>query len=450
MGCSDAYVQSAYNPSTFSATLDAPFCLIYLAVAFLLSPILALVAFIGLLCALAFGRISLIRTRKTVADLQELSASHRGLVFSAANSRDTVRSFEAGNFLSRNWKGQIQRIINLRQKLADKKEQSQSFTLTSSLLMSLVLYAVGAPLVVKGELTVGALIGANILASRGYQSIVRFVQTAYLLNDAKDAHKKLKDFLKLPLEAEGGTAMKQYKGGIRFKDLGFAYLGSPMPLYESLDLELKPGNIMVVIGKNGTGKTTLARLVVGLLTPSRGAILVDGISLRQIDPGWWRRQIIYFPQEPQFLNATIKENITMIHSGDSSPGISDADLSHIITAADLRNFLDNTPEGLGTRITDGARHLSLGIRRRLALARALTTNGRLAVLDEPTEGLDADGCKAVYDVMNNIVKTGRTVVAFSNDPLIIKGAQYVLDLNEKPIPKISMGTQRQISEQTIH
>jgi ATP-binding cassette subfamily C protein LapB len=297
--------------------------------------------------------------------------------------------------------------------------------------MSVALYALGAVLVVGGSLTVGALIGANILGSRAFQSMVRFVQTHQLISRAKEASEELREFMTLPREAERGTALRQYRGSLGFRDVSFAYPGSRGPLFESLNLDLEPGNIVVVAGRNGAGKTTLAKLIVGLLFPSRGEILVDGMSLRQVAPGWWRRQIMYFPQEPTFIVATLRENLTMMN-----PAVEEAELNRVVKLADLRPFLDRTPDGLETRLPEGGRHLSLGIRRRLALARALVTNGALAVFDEPTEGLDSTGCEAVYQVLNVLVRAGKTIVAFSNDPLITKAAQVLLDLNQKPVPKV--------------
>ncbi len=424
-------VQTAYDASSLSAILDAPFSLLYIVAAYFLSPLLALIAFAGILFALAAGALSIMNTRRTTEELQRTTMAHRGLITSAVSSIDTVRAFEGKTFLDRIWNNQIQKITSLRLNLANKKEQSQSFTQTINLLMSVGLYAVGAVLVVNGKMTVGALIGANILASRSFQSVVRFVQTGFLLNKAKEARLNIDKIMLLPLESEKGAAIQQYKGGIKLNDLGFAFQGSAAPLYESVNLDLAPGSILAITGKNGTGKTTLARLLLALLIPSRGDILADGISLRQVAQVWWRRQVQYFPQEPTFIDATIRENISMIR-----PDISTEEINRVIREADLKTFLDRTQDGLETRLVGDGRYFSLGIRRRIALARALTTNGMLAVFDEPTEGLDADGCKAVYSVLNKLSGSGRTIIVFSQDPNIVKVAHILLDLNEKPVPKV--------------
>jgi ATP-binding cassette subfamily C protein LapB len=199
-----------------------------------------------------------------------------------------------------------------------------------------------------------------------------------------------------------------------------------------LSLTLKPGTISVIRGSNGTGKTTLTRLITGILEPVRGHILADGLDLRQASSEWWRRQIVYMPQEPTLLNTTIRENLMTVN-----PEMDPQQLLKAITAAGLTSYLDQGPQGLETQVTDNGRNLSLGIRRRLALARALTTDGMLVVFDEPTEGLDSEGVSCVYSTMKDLATRGRTIIVVSHDPKIAKGAQIAIDLNIKPIPRVT-------------
>ncbi|MDM8543047.1 ATP-binding cassette domain-containing protein [Desulfococcaceae bacterium HSG9] len=424
-------VQSAYEANNLTAVLDAPFALLYIAACYFLNDKLALIGLGGMVCALLAGFLSLLRNRKDTESLRKATTDHRGLIISTVNSGDTVRAFEGRGLLARLWRRQIEIITDLRLKLAVKKEQSQSFIQTVNLLMTVVLYATGAVLVVEGLMTVGALIGANILASRAFQNVVKLVQTAYLLRRANTAQEKLKALMQLPKEKKDGLTPQHYPGGLRINDLAFAYQGSTGPLFESVTFDLKQGEIMAVIGRNGTGKTTLARLIVGLLQPGRGEILIDNINLRQLSPSWWRRQLIYFPQEPTFLNTTVRENLCLIN-----PEIDDETLNQIVRLTDLGPYFDRTPQGLDTVLADGGRNLSLGIRRRLALARAFVTDGTLAVMDEPTEGMDTAGQKAVTRVMNAISKNGGTIIIFSHDERIIKSAHVIIDLNKKPVPDI--------------
>ncbi|MCF8108649.1 MAG: ATP-binding cassette domain-containing protein [Desulfohalobiaceae bacterium] len=422
-------MQQSHDAQALNSVLDAPFSLLFVAAAYFLSPILAGIALAGIGVALAIGWITVRGSQKSAEALQQATLSHRSLNQSAIQALETVRVFEARSSLFRKWEDQLQIMGKLRRKLADTKERSQSLTQSGSVFMSVVLYAAGATIVVQGDLTIGALIGTNILAGRAYQNTARFMQTLYLLARAKEASQDLAQLQRLPLEPESGTALREFQGRLEFKDVAFAYPKSSAPLFESLNVQIQPGSVLIVIGGNGTGKTTLAKLLVGLLEPVRGNILADGVSLQQIAPAWWRRQLIYLPQEPSFINGTLRENLLFLN-----PELDEARLNEILVQTDLRGYLDRIPKGLDTEITESGKNLPLGIRRRLALARGLTTQGKLAVLDEPTEALDAAGAKAVYSIMNTLAGAGTSIIAFSNDPRIRKGGSMVLDLDQKPQP----------------
>jgi len=424
-------VQSAYSAPNINAVLDVPFALLFVGVLFLLNPVLAVIAAVFLATVFLVGMSGLLGMRARARELVEAKGKGDVLVGSAIHTADTVRAFNAAGFLHEAWRAQVRLAQALARRVAGRRGLVQSFIQSAGALMSVAVFATGATLVVAGELDVGVLIGANILATRAMGPVARFAQLGESFAKARQALSLYREFSRLPVEKAQGSVLADYRGGIEFKDVAFAYHGSATPLFESLSLELAPGAVLVVAGGNGTGKTTLARLIAGLLEPTRGHILVDGVDLRQIVSTWWRRQIVYLPQEPGFLDCTIRDNLRTL-----SPDIDDEGLNRVISAAGLRHFIDETPHGLDAPLVDSGRHLSLGIRRRLALARALTSEGRLGIFDEPTEGLDRDGCAAVYTAMNDLAQRGCTIIAFSHDPNILKGAQAVLDLNSKPVPKL--------------
>ncbi len=188
---------------------------------------------------------------------------------------------------------------------------------------------------------------------------------------------------------------------------------------------------MIITGPNGSGKSTLARIILGLIDPGHGKIRLDGIDLNQINPRWWRRQVTYLPQEPYFLEGTIRDNILM-----SNPDLDDNNFEEILEKADLKTFLDRSEKGAEALITNCGLDLSLGIRRRIALARALANDGKIVLLDEPTEGMDPWGCSVIYKLMNDFIKSQKTVIVVSHDQYILKGAKYILNLETKPIPSL--------------
>jgi len=253
---------------------------------------------------------------------------------------------------------------------------------------------------------------------------------------AKQSLDMFSKLMQAPLEPTSGSALREYSGAIELRDLAFSFPGAQTPIIESLNLNLDPGSVLVVTGDNGSGKTTFARLMMGLLDPTRGQVLIDGLDLKQVAPEWWRRQVVYLPQEPALLNATIGENLRI-----NNPEIGEAELNQIVDQCGLRRFLDESAEGYDTQVVENGWRLSEGIRRRIALARGLTTEGMLVVIDEPTESLDADGAKAVHQILGALAKAGRTIIIMSHDTNIVKGQHGVLNLNEKPTPTLHFGGQ---------
>ena len=425
-------IQQSLDAQTMIAILDAPFSLIFIGVLYLLSPVLAGITILGILLALLSGWLTILRSQKSSESLFRVLSEHRNLNSSAVNAMETVRAFVASTFLFKRWDTQLNDISRLKNKLTGYKELSQTMTMTGSSLTSVFLYAAGAVLVVQGNLSVGALIGANILCGKAYQNTTRLVQTAFSLAKAKQAFKDLSVFRQIPFEAATGSALKNYQGRIEFQDLEFSYPNSSGPLFESLNLQLKPGNVMAVSGGNGTGKTTLVKLLTNLLEPKRGKILADGVNILQMAPAWWRKQLIYMPQEPEFINGSLRENIMLLN-----PDLDDTRLNDILRKTDLKSFLDKTPQGLETLLTNNEKNFPPGIRKRLALARGLAGDGILVLLDEPTDAMDKKGVEAVYAAMNDLAKSGKTIIVFTNDPNILKGASLCLNLDKKPIPELT-------------
>ena len=424
-------IRNAYGAANISSVLDLPFALLFLGVLYLLTPELGIIATLFAIIAFLIGLIMTSAIRNPTHQLTDTSRHANILTFTAIQESDTVRVFNAGPFITKLWQTQINFSQNLYRHVIARQGLLASFSHSIVGLMAVALMAAGAVLVVDGKLDIGALIGANILAARALQPIAKFSQMGEIFLKAKQSTILLNEFLKLPREAESGSAKQQYTGSLELRDLGFSYQGEASPLFESLTVNIPAGSICVINGTNGAGKTTLSRLIVGLIEPSRGQILADGLDLRQVHPEWWRKQVMYMPQEPGFLNATLEENITI-----NAPDTDISQLNQIIDASDLRQFLDEAPNGFETPIIDNGRKLAVGIRRRLALARALTTNGKLLVFDEPTEGMDKKGSATVSSILSSLHSQGYTIVVTSHDTNVIKQANIFIDLTTKPIPKI--------------
>ncbi len=424
-------VQNAYAPANLCAVLDVPMALVFIGVLFLFDGGLALI--VCLFAAAVVGVSFLLHgaLKGAIKDAAGASARRGGLIAAAIASGDTLRAFNGQDYLRRLWKGELDVLATLRRRLTARQNLTQTSVQLAQGLMGVAIIAFGAILVVKGKMDVGALIGANILAARALNPLARLPALIGEFARAEQALEVLREFARLPREKSQGAALSAYKGGLEFRDLGFVYPGQPVPLFESFSLKLDPGSVLVVTGGNGSGKTTLARMIAGLVLPARGQILADGVDILQFATEWWRKQVVYLPQEPKLVAGTLRDNLTMLN-----PGMDDAALNRAIAAAGLRKFIDQSAGGLDAPVTNNGEGMSLGVRRRVALARALGADGKLAIFDEPTEGLDGEGAAHVYAVMNDLARRGATVLAFSHDPNILRGAQTVVNLDVKPTPAV--------------
>ena len=424
-------IEQAYSASNITVVLDVPFALLFVFVLYLLVPAIALVVLAFIVVVFFGGILGASSMNSVTNEVTEASSANSALLGTAIREAETVRAFNAGSNLTSLWGGQVTQLQWLRRKLALRQGLVQSLTQSANALMSVAVIVTAGILVVSGELDVGAMIGANILGARALQPISRFSQLGSTYAKARQALNLIEEFSKLPLEKERGSALSNYSGGIEFRDVSFNYGKDNNPLYEKINLKIEPGSILIVTGSNGAGKTTLARMVVGLLEPTRGNLLVDGLDIQQTAAEWWRKQVTYLPQEPALIGGTIGENILV-----NNPEAGSERLNQIIDTVGLRRFVDESESGIETPILDNGWRLSEGIRRRIALARALITNGKLVVFDEPTESFDTAGVKVVHTVLSTLAKAGCTIIVMSHDPKIVQGKHIVLDLDNKPVPSV--------------
>ncbi|CAA7615046.1 ATP-binding cassette domain-containing protein [Magnetospirillum sp. UT-4] len=424
-------VERTYNPANLASLLDVPFAAITVLVLMLISPALGLVSLAFIAAAAAFAWAGERWARRHLAAGLAAEAALGALTGHAAQASDGVRAFNAAGWLMRAWDRHRGEAADVRDRIAAGQGIAGSVTHLLTVLQGVAVIAIGAVLSVKGELTTAQLIGANILAARALGPVTRLAQLMEPLARAGLALRRIEEFVRLPREQASGSAVRDYSGRLELSDLAFAHAADATPLAEHLTLALAPGATLLVAGPSGSGKTTFARLLLGLAEPLRGRITVDGIDMRQLSLEWWRRQVCYLPQEPDFPESSVADILRT-----ANPELDQDGLYRAIAAAGLKAWLDSTPAGLDTAIVANGRHLPPGLRRRLALARALATGGRLCVFDEPTEGLDAEARTAFYATLTALAAEQRTIVVCGNDPGIARGATLLLDLGVKPVPRL--------------
>lgn len=424
-------VRTSSSAGNIVTLLDAPFSVLFLLAIYLVSPVLSLVVLVAITVSILIAISGKDNLEEQTKVLQSYSVDSNGMLIDAVDSADTLRVFNGVGQLADKWNEQQYKLQTLKDKLAFRQANIAARLQGITALMSVAVIAIGAIQAVEGSLSVGAMIGVNILASRALAPIIKAIQLSLVFTKAKKAKERALEFSKLPVESDSGSALAEYSGRVELNDVMSVYPGAVSPLFESLSVKISSNTTTVVTGPNGSGKTTLIRLLTGLLEPSRGKVFIDGMDTRQLAPEWWRKQISYLPQEPNFIRGSIRENILMPNLELDSES-----LNNIIKLAGLRSYIESSVDGLDQMMDQAGSALALGIRRRIAIARALTTQGQLVLFDEPTAGLDTEGCNAIYNLLNVLSKAGKTIIIVSHDPAIVKAANFHIDLTSKPVPTV--------------
>ena len=425
-------VTNAFSAVNLNTICDAPFSLVFLCALYWISP--KLTFYMAILIGLVgiFSLYQQFRMRSTTEQISQDTLKSSALAQFLITQLETTRTFNAQTRLLKRWKEDFFEGAGTKSKLQVQQNSVQQASYSGSVLTTIIIYGLGAREVMLGNLNIGTLIGASILANRALSNITRTLQLGDTFVKARHGLGLIAALGKITLERDSGHVPSEFQGKLELKDLAFQYPEAKNPVFESFDLEVPRGAIIAVRGSNGSGKTTLARILSGLMQPSRGQILVDGTELSQLVPEWWRKQLVYLPQEPGFLEISLLENLRI-----NAPERSQEEVLQCCNQLGLGAFLNQLEEGLEHIVRGGGAQLPVGIRRRLAFVRAMLTGGQLVVLDEPTEGIDPEGCKAISQILNQMVHKKLTLVLMTNDPFVLDVAHLVVDLDSKPKPEVS-------------
>ena len=424
-------VQNTCNANTTLTLIDVPFVLIFLIALFLIHYQLGIIASIFIFFPLIILNFYRNKINKLSENSSQITLGTARLHDNSSSRFETIKYFNLINAVKKSWSSLINRFMEVNENLDANKNVFTSFMSASATLLTIIIIAIGAILAVNGEISVGALIGANILAARAISPVIRLVQNLEPIHRATIAINELNRFLSLPEDSQGGSEIKQFNGKMKIKDLQFQYPGNKMPLFENLNFDIQQKELAVITGSNGSGKTTLIKTLIKLLEFNRGQIFYDSIELNQLSLTWVRSNLTYMPQEPKFVDGSLLDNLIGLSE------IKKDKMDEILKSVDLLDFVNSDPKGVHMALNNRGEDLPFGIRKRMALARALVVSGQIVVLDEPTESIDERGKTAIYNLLDNLLEKNKTLIISSQDKKIIERAHIKIDLDKKPIPLIT-------------
>ena len=409
-------LRQTYSAANMIIFIDLPFVAIFVIAIFFLSKGLGIICLLILLLPLILNDMMYPFIKSAFRKILPVQMKKNDSLRSITSRFDTIRYFRLSRLIIGLWENAVDGMLSLKEKLDARKHFVSSMMQSLSVIMTIAIIGYGATLAVENILTVSALIGANILAARALSSVIKFASLKEQLDQAGFALNEIKTINQFPSESKKSSiSIDNCTGNMEVNDLTYQYPDTKNPVFVGLNAQFQPGQLAAITGMNGSGKSTLIKNFVSLLDPLRGSIQVDNIETSQLSIDWWRDNISYLPQEPQFISATLLDNIFGFHEED----LDNDKINAVISLSDLSDFIQSHPDGLEMPISFDGNELSYGIKKRIALARALVNEGTLVFFDEPTESLDARGCQQVYQTIQQLLQNNKTLVIATGDPNII-------------------------------
>ena len=401
-------VRSFFTTATMTAIIDLPFAIIFLAVIYYIGGNLVFVPMSTMLIILIYALLVRKPLRQSIESSHEASAKKNGILIETLQNIETVKSM--GMSGKQQWEFE-ESTGEIAEKNLKSRLLSSSIPNVTNLLIQLntvFVVVFGVYLIQEFELTMGGLIAVVILTSR---TVAPMGQAAGLItnySDARSAYDTLNGIISGDMERPEGKEFVErpnFNGKIEFKDVTFHYPNSEMPALDNVSFVIKAGEKVAIIGRIGSGKSTIAKLILKLYEPTSGTILIDDIDIAQVDPADLRRNIGYVPQDIQLFRGTIKENII---SSDLHPDIGDVIYASQISGVD--DFVRNHPRGYEMPIGERGAGLSGGQKQSVGLARALMQKSSILLMDEPTNAMD-------NTTENGIIK--RLTIEFKTETFIL-------------------------------
>lgn len=406
----------------FLTLLDALSLFVFVPVLFLYSPTLALIvlgfsALIGLVVALLVAPF-----RKRLAALYAAEGERQGLLVETMHGIRTLKSLAMEPLQRRMWDDRSAQTINTRFRVETISVTAQAVTGLLEKLMAVAIIGLGALQVFDGTMTVGALIAFNMLAGRVSGPLVQIVTMVHEYQEVALSVRMLGEVMNQKVERAGRTEglRPELEGGIEFENVAFRYRPDSGFALNDISFAMPGGSIMGVVGRSGSGKSTMTRLIQGLYPIQEGLIRIGGHDVRELDLNHLRRSVGVVLQDSFLFRGTVRDNIAA-----AKP---DATFEQVVEAAKLAGaveFIEQLPRGYDTVIEEGAENLSGGQRQRLSIARALVTDPKILILDEATSALDPDSEAIVKRSIKGIA-AGRTVIIVSHRLSMLTDADAIL------------------------
>lgn len=380
------FVREFFTSNTVATLIDTVFIFLFLFVIYLVAGWLFVIPAIAFVIAVVVGLIGQHRIGKLVSRAANEAARRQALLVETISTLETVKALRAEAPLLRAWTDLTRASSQTSERIKRVSANTSNFTQFIQQSVSLMVILVGALEFARGNITTGAIIATVMLSSRTVAPLTQIAMTLARMRQAMLSLRILNGIMQQKEDRPQSTGFVNREvqhGGFTFDKVSFSYPGSDALVIDGLSFTVKPGERVGIIGRIGSGKTTLGRLLAGLYEPTAGRVLVDGIDVRQFHPAELRRAVAYAGQTVDLFSGTLKENLRL-----ANPKASDAEILEAARKTGVDEFASRHPRGYDLPVGERGSNLSGGQKQAVAMTRLLLSQPKLVFLDEPSGSLD--------------------------------------------------------------
>lgn len=403
--------------------LDCVFLVLYIVILFTYSTTLTWIALAALPILAVISAVVTPMLRERLSHQFNCGAESQSYLVEAVTGVQTIKSFAIEPTVQKKWEGLLANYTTAGFRTTLLSGTAGAIAKFVQRLFDVIILWYGAKLVMKGSLSVGQLIAFRMLASRVSEPIMRLVQSWQEFQQTSISVNRLGDIFNNKPEKSvksSTTRLPSVQGHIKFEKVNFRYAVDGPEIIKDMSFEIRPNTVVGIVGRSGSGKSTISKLVQRLYLPEGGKILIDGVDIAMADPVWLRRQIGIVLQENFLFNATVRENIAL-----HNPAASIEEIVEVARIAGADEFIRELPNGYDTMVGEKGVGLSGGQKQRVAIARALLCNPKILIFDEATSALDYESESIIQRNLKAICK-GRTVLIIAHRLSTLRDADAIM------------------------
>lgn len=399
-------VRDFFSSSMITTLIDVVFIIIFLLFLWFLVGNLAIIPLIAVPVVLLFTFFVQIPLKQSVERNQAASTNRHSVLVDAMVGIETVKTISAEGILQGRWEKAVANSASSAAALRFWSSLAVYFTMLAQQFVSVVVITWGVFLVIDGSITVGALIASNILVGRILSPLGSTASTLVRLQQSVSAFKNISSMMRLARDSKqtSGVFKGISRGDIEFKDVSFAYPGQISPALNGFSVKIKQGETVAILGRVGSGKSTIGKLLCGLYTQNTGEILVDGTDVRKYSLADLRGEVGYLSQETELFSGSLRENVLLARPERSE------NLERILDLSGINSFIGQHPSGLDMDVGERGKALSGGQRQAVGIARLILADPKILYLDEPTSQMDLQTETQLISRLGSWLTKDKTVV----------------------------------------